>query len=83
MPMKPETALLLATVDYARAFERGNVARIDEALSRMQEIRAEHAAGDVPPPVMLSAQVIRLPEKKKPHRAVFVRRGRCLVRVAG
>lgn len=81
--MKAETALRLAAADYARAFVRGDVTRIDDALSRMQVLRAECVSDDAVPPVMPSAQVIRLPEKKKPHRAVFVRRGRCLVQVAG
>lgn len=80
--MNQKAALRLAVSDYTRAFVRGDVVRIDDALSRVEEIRAAITSAHYTAPC---AQVIPIHTAKKSPRCckTFVRRGRDLVQVAG
>lgn len=81
--MKAETRLLLATADYARAFRRGDVDRIDDALSRVELARAEISREQcVARLIRVDAPVIRLADHKHTRRAVYVRAGKLMMRVA-
>jgi hypothetical protein len=46
--MTPATALKIAHEAYEHAFVRGNPDRIDDALSRVEELRAEAACTEFP-----------------------------------
>lgn len=81
--MKAETKLLLATADYERAFRRGDVDRIDDALSRVELARAEIThEQSVARLIPVDAPVIRLADHKHTRCAVYVRAGKLMRRVA-
>ena len=78
MTRNPASAMAEARLRYERAMRRGCVARADDALSEIEELRAVAAPVE-------SAEIVVFP---KPARTpikrgiVFVRRGRELTRVA-
>lgn len=81
--MKTETKLLLATADYERAFRRGDVARIDDALSRIELARAEISHEEsIATLIRVDAPVVRLADHKHTRCAVYVRAGKLMRRVA-
>ena len=75
--------LAIAYVDYSRAFRRGDVERIDDALSRIETIRARESSADTGQGGWISTVASRPKAKpKRGRKCVFVRHGRKLMRVA-
>lgn len=73
--MKRATALAIACEDYARAFVRGNVSRIDDALSRVEELRAEAAHADNPAPSQMAETVPMRSKRNRRPKVYLVRDG--------
>jgi hypothetical protein len=80
--MTPATALKIAYEAYARAFVRGNPTRIDNALSRVEELREEMA--HLPLAAAAEAMPVQQTERRGRRSKVYlVHRGGELMQVMG